>query len=121
MGRVVLIPCPISGFFATIVTMPFGAMLMNGLSSAPASGPRATGWPALGVHATLSVRSSPPPAARLAVRKARRESGVGATDSPSDEERAVPSIAFRLAMSHLPRVVRRQPRRLLDGGTDAGV
>jgi hypothetical protein len=29
IGRLVLIPCPISGFFAMIVTTPSGAILMN--------------------------------------------------------------------------------------------
>ena len=70
----VLTPCPISGFFDMMVTMPSGAMRMNALIGAAAAIGAARA--ASTKRGSTACNSRPPPAATLAFRKARREGAM---------------------------------------------
>src|SRR5438128_727252 len=62
--------CPVSGFFAVIVTMPFDAMLINELGTNAGAAPR----PGCAKAATFGYKPSiiPPPAKAVTRRKERR-------------------------------------------------
>src|ERR1044071_344648 len=76
IGSMVLTPCPISGFCATMVTLPSGRNLIQALSRHS----EAVRTVALvrTVPPRRVVRSNPPPATRLAWRNSRRLTRTGA-------------------------------------------
>src|SRR5579871_5365646 len=80
IGSDVLTPCPISGFFAMIVTTPSRAMRMYPDSIVVVSSALPSRVLASARSARLTLSISPPPASRLACKKARRPRSGGRMD-----------------------------------------
>src|SRR5215470_19247553 len=79
IGRDVLTPWPISGFFATMVTVPSGAMETNAESTAAAELLSSIASSADAGSGISASSARPPPARREALRTARRSSMAGAS------------------------------------------
>src|SRR5260370_33977813 len=71
IGSIVLMPWPISGFLAVMVTIPSGAMRMKALGTRLAGGGPCGACPKT-FGSMYAERSKPPPAIALTRRKARR-------------------------------------------------
>src|SRR5712671_7006424 len=71
MGSMVFTPCPISGFFAVMVTTPSGAMRMNALGVRFAGGGPCDACPK-SFGSRYTDRSSPPQATAVTLRNERR-------------------------------------------------